>query len=105
MQEVPVPPSRDDVGNAKLGWEAQLRELELRKRSGELVDRAATERAIFERANIERDRWLGWIPRTASQLAVELDVDPTKLFGTLDRFVREHLVQLAATPLALLRCE
>src|SRR5258707_9032039 len=83
--------------------EAQLRELEFRKRSGELVDRAAAERAIFERANIERDRWLGWIPRAASQIAAEAEIDPTKLFGTLDRLVRDHLTQLAATPLKVLR--
>src|SRR5262249_46953501 len=89
-------PSTSETRGQKLAWEAQLRELEFRKRSGELVDRAATEEAIFERATAERDRWLGWIPRTASELAADLDVDPTKLFSTLDRLVRDHLTQLAA---------
>jgi hypothetical protein len=91
-------PTTSETRSAKLGWEAQLRELEFRKRSNELVDRAAAERAIFERANVERDRWLGWIPRAVSQIAAEAEIDP-KLFGTLDRLVRDHLTQLAATPL------
>lgn len=88
---------------AKLGWEARLRELDFQKRSGELIDRAMVERVIFERANLERDKWLGWIPRTVARLASEGDIDPTKIFAVLDRLVRDHLTELAATPLKEMR--
>ena len=36
----------------------KIGELDFKKRSGELVDRATTERVILERANAERDRWI-----------------------------------------------
>ncbi|WFU14414.1 hypothetical protein [Bradyrhizobium sp. CB3481] len=85
-------------------WEAKNRELEFRKRSGELVDRAETERTIFERATAERDRWIGWVARATAQIATEAEVDPTKLHAVLHRLVRDHLTELAATPLnSLLR--
>ena len=96
-------PSTSETRSQKLQWEAQLRELDFRKRSGELVDRAATERTIFERATAERDRWIGWVARATAQIATEADVDPTKLHGVLDRLVRDHLTELAATPLKVLR--
>lgn len=92
-----------ETRSQKLQWEAQLRELEFRKRSGELVDRAKTERTIFERAAAERDRWIGWVSRAAVQIASEAEADPTKLHGVLDRLVRNHLTELAATPLSVLR--
>lgn len=92
-------PTTSETRSQKLAWEAQLRELEFRKRSGELVDRAATERTIFERATAERDRWIGWVARATAQIATEAEVDPTKLHPLLDRLVRDHLTELAATPL------
>jgi hypothetical protein len=96
-------PTTSETRSQKLAWEAQLRELEFRKRSGELVDRAATERTIFERATAERDRWIGWVARASAQIATEAEVDQTKLFGILDRLVRDQLTELAATPLKALR--
>lgn len=96
-------PTTSETRSQKLAWEAQLRELEFRKRSGDLVDRAATERAIFERATGERDRWIGWVARASSMIAAEAEIDPTKLFGILDRLVRDHLTELAATPLTVLK--
>lgn len=96
-------PTTTQKRSEKLNWEAKLRELEFKKRSGDLVDRATTERTIFERANLERDRWLAWIPRAASALAADADADPTKMFTLLDRLVRDQLTQLAATPLTVLR--
>jgi len=100
-----APTTASEARSQKLEWEAQLRELEFRKRSGELVDRAATERTIFERATAERDRWIGWVARATAQIATEAEVDPTKLHSVLDRLVRDQLMQLAATPLTLLRRE
>lgn len=92
-----------ETRSEKLSWESRLRELEFKKRSGDLVDRAATERIIFERANLERDKWIGWIARASSAIAAEAEIEPTKVFAALDRLVRDHLTQLAATPLTVLR--
>ena len=98
-------PTTSETRSEKLNWESRLRELEFKKRSGELVDRAAVERTIFERANLERDRWIGWIPRATSLISSEVEIDPTKLFSIIDGLVRDHLTQLAATPLPSLRAQ
>jgi hypothetical protein len=84
----------------KLQREGELLALELRKRSGELVPKAAAEAAIFGRARFERDRWTGWIARAAPALAAKLGTDPAVTFGALDKAVRDHLAELARTPWA-----
>lgn len=73
--------------------------LALDKESGRLVDRAKAESAIFERARFERDAHLGWVQRVVPILAGELGVDPGPLHAALDREMRQHLVDLAKTPL------
>jgi hypothetical protein len=85
----------------KLGREAQILDLELRRRNGEVIDRAEAERAIFARARQERDVWLGFASRAVAALAAEAGVDPGKAFPVLDRVVRATLGELAATPLRL----
>jgi hypothetical protein len=84
----------------KLAREAQILDLELRRKSGEVVDRAEAERAIFARARQERDAWLGFASRLTAALAVE-GVDPARAFPVIDKAVREQLGELAATPLKL----
>lgn len=89
--------------NQKLLWEGRIRELEFKKESGELVKRVVVERAVFERSRAERDRWISAIPRIANRLAAETNGDATQLFPIVDRIVRDHLTELAATPLLELR--
>jgi hypothetical protein len=74
---------------------------ELARKNGEVVDRAEAEAAIFARARQERDAWLAFSSRAAAVLAAEAGVDPGRSFPVLDRIVREHLAELAATPLKL----
>lgn len=88
-----------DVRRAKASVDTRLAVLELRKREGELVEKAVVERTVFERARMERDSWLGWIQRASPELAGLLDADPAETFAVLDRLVREHLSELAETPL------
>jgi hypothetical protein len=45
------------------------------------------------------------VARTAPQLAAELGADPARTFTALDRFMREHLLDLARTPLQVLTDE
>ncbi len=73
--------------------------LALDKEAGRLVDRAKAEAAIFERARFERDAHLAFCQRLAPILAGELGADPAVVHAILDREMRQHLVDLAKTPL------
>lgn len=84
---------------AKLQADVRLSQLKLGERDGSLVERASVGKFIFERARFERDRWVGWIARSAPELAAALDCDPHATFSALDRVVRDHLVELAMSPL------
>ena len=91
--------NRDDTGNASRRELEKLKvereRLALKKDSGEVIDRAEIRKALFERARGERDSWIAWSSRMASELAAEIGCDPGELFATLDREVRAHLDQLS----------
>lgn len=78
---------------------AERARLALERERGALVDRAAVERAVFDRARGERDSWIGWSSRAAAALSSELGVDPGAAFAVLDRLVRDQLASLAARPM------
>lgn len=88
-----------DLRAKKLAGELRLLELEARKREGDVVERAAVDRFLFERARMERDAWIGWIARTVPLMAAKTGAEPSAVFAFLDRAVREHLAELAETPL------
>ena len=71
-------------------------EIEIAKRRGELVERAAAEAMFFDLARQERDAWLGWPSRVAATMAAELGLDAKTLEAVMDRYLREHLAGLAA---------
>ena len=73
--------------------------LRLETEKGRLINRDEVKVAIFNRARRERNAHLAWGLRVAPQLAAELSVDPALMFTTLDRHLREHLADLARTPL------
>ena len=79
---------------------AERARLALDRESGALVDRAAVERAVFDRARGERDSWIGWSSRAAATLAGELGIEPGDAFAVLDRLVRDQLAALASRPLS-----
>ena len=78
--------------------DAALKELELARRRGELVEAAAVDRAMFERARGDRDALLAWVASAAPALASELGTDAAATFSVLDRLIREHLERRADTP-------
>lgn len=82
-----------------LALKARLLQLELEQRQGALVQRKAVDRFLFERARLERDSWMSWPARIAPGLAAALDADPAALEAALGRLVREHLQELADTPM------
>ncbi|HSI42119.1 MAG TPA: hypothetical protein VLA00_16365 [Xanthobacteraceae bacterium] len=88
-----------DLRGEKLRRESALLDLEFKRKTGELVDRSEAERILFERARFERDAWTGWAARAAASVAAESGGSEAAVFATLDRLVREHLAELAGTPL------
>lgn len=83
--------------------QAALTELDLARRRGELVERAAVEQAAFERARLERDGWLTWVAQVAPTVAAELGVAERDAFSVLDRLVRSRLSELSEVTLEDLR--
>ncbi len=84
-----------------LARQALMLDLDLKRATGEAVDRATVQKAVFDRARLERDSWLSFASRASAVLATEAGVDPGRSFPILDRIVRQHLAELAATPLRL----
>jgi hypothetical protein len=74
---------------------AQLQKVKLGKVRGQLVDRAKARQLVFDLARRERDAWIGWPARVAANMAAELGTDPHRMEEALDRYLREHLSELA----------
>jgi hypothetical protein len=74
---------------------AQERRLRLQQMKGELVDRGRAVAQVFRLARDERDAWVNWPARVAAMIAAELEVDPHRLDTVLERYVRDHLAELA----------
>ena len=78
------------VANARLRFD---------KDRGKLINKDEVKVLVFNRARKERNAHLAWIMRAAPLMAADLQVDPTLMFSVLDRYVREHLTDLAKAPL------
>ncbi|MFO1128375.1 MAG: elements of external origin [Rhodospirillales bacterium] len=74
---------------------AELLNLELRQKRGELIDRRKAGAMVFSLARQERDSWLNWPARVAAGMAAELGADPHRLQTVLENHVRQHLAGLA----------
>lgn len=75
----------------------QTNYINLRKLEGELVDCKKATDHVFQLARQERDAWLTWPSRVANQMAAENNDlhDPYRLQLILERYVREHLLELS----------
>ena len=71
----------------------------LESERGNLIDRAAATRHVFELARAERDAWLAWVSRAAPQVAAAMGGDTARASAVLDKLVRDHLRHLAARPM------
>lgn len=95
--------SADQLAKVKQEREEAQRDLlrlQLAEKEKRLVDRKGVELALFERARAERDAHMAWVSRVAPALATELDTDLAQVFAFLDREMRQHLEELAETPLS-----
>lgn len=73
---------------------AELRELQLRVRKGELVEKVAVEKVMFDRARRARDRMDNIPPRVSGICAAETSQD--KIFALLTKEIRQALEDLSA---------
>ena len=80
---------------------AQTARVRLQKMKGELVDRAKATTMVFDLARRERDAWLNWPPRVAANMAAELGVDAHAMEQVLDKYLRQHLSELAEVKIEL----
>ena len=101
------PPAAPAVGSVTMSEARRQHEivrvayarLRFDRERGKLISKDEVKIVVFNRARKERNAHLGWIMRTSPLMAADLQVDPTLMFSVLDRYVREHLADLANTPL------
>ncbi|MBF0099193.1 MAG: hypothetical protein HQM05_17880, partial [Magnetococcales bacterium] len=74
---------------------ASLLEIREKVETGKLVDADEMEMAAFNRGRAVRAAWEAWPNRVAGPLAAELGVETRTMRVTLERFVREHLQEIA----------
>ncbi len=74
---------------------ADLRQLEVRRRRGELAEIATVTRVVRNAAQGYRDAWLNWPARVAAVLAAGWGIDGAQVHRDLEDAVRVHLTELA----------
>lgn len=80
---------------------AQTAKVRLQKMKGELVDRTRATAMVYDQARQLRDSFMGWPPRVAANMAAELGVEAHTVEAVLDKYLREHLAQMAQVKLDL----
>lgn len=80
---------------ADKAYSAQLKRVRLQQLKGDLVDRKAMTNHVFDLARKERDSWLQMPARKAANMAAELGVDAHEMEQVLERYIRDHLAELA----------
>lgn len=76
---------------------ASLLEIREKVETGKLVDANEMEAAAFNRGRAIRAAWEAWPNRVSGPLAAELGVETRTMRLALERFVREHLLELTGT--------
>jgi hypothetical protein len=79
----------------RMGAEAELRRLELRRRHGELVERGLVERRVGLWARRLQDTLVRWPARIGAELAASLGVEEAALTRALEGHVRRLCRELA----------
>ena len=80
---------------------AQTARVRLQKMKDKLVDRTSATAMVFDLARRERDAWLNWPSRVAANMAAELGVDPHMTEQVLDKYLRQHLADMAEIEIEL----
>jgi hypothetical protein len=83
--------------------EGTLKEIERKKRQGELIDAQEVKAASQARANAEREAFLAWPRRISADMAVDLGVEERLLLQVLQKYIRQHLTERSSQPLRQLQ--
>ncbi|MBR9837037.1 MAG: elements of external origin [Rhodobacteraceae bacterium] len=86
---------------ADKAYSAQIKRLKLMQLKGELVSKKAVVAHVFDLARKERDSWLQLPARKAANMAADLGVDAHLMEQLLDRYIRDHLAELAEIKIEL----
>lgn len=73
---------------------AQTSKVRLARLKNELIERSQAMAHVFKLARSERDAWLNWPARISAQMAADLNVDAHRMHITLEKAVRDHLLEL-----------
>jgi len=80
---------------------AQTAKVRLQKMKGELINRDKALGTAFDFARRIRDAWMNWPPRVAADMAADLGVEAHAMEHVLERYIRQHLADLAETEIEL----
>jgi hypothetical protein len=100
--EVPRSHLPDQLLRARIKREREegtLKEIERKKRQGELIDAQEVKAASQARANAEREAMLAWPRRISADMAVDLGVEERLLLQVLQKYIRQHLTERSSQPL------
>jgi len=76
-----------------------IKEMERKKRQGELVDAEEVRAATQARAVAEREALLAWPRRVSADMAVDLGVEERLLLQVQQKYIREFLAERSKQPL------
>lgn len=62
---------------------------------GCLIDAERARKLAFEMFRLERNAWLNWPARVSALAAAEIGVEASAMERVLDKYVREHLAEIA----------
>jgi hypothetical protein len=74
---------------------ADLRQIEVKRRRGELIEVARVKAIVEASARAYRDSWLNLAARVSGPLAAQLGVGGAALETALEDMIRRHLSELA----------
>jgi phage terminase Nu1 subunit (DNA packaging protein) len=94
-------PSFIKIKTAHELYKAQLTQLALQERKGQLINKEMVKAQIFKLGRQVRDSWVNWPARIAPLMAKELEVDEHALHTILEKYVREHLNDIGEGKLKL----
>ncbi len=94
-------PSFIKIKTAHELYKAQLTQLALQERKGQLINKEMVKAQIFKLGRQVRDSWVNWPARVAPLMAKELEVNEHALHTILERYVREHLNDIGEGKLKL----
>jgi hypothetical protein len=103
VDEIPAERLGDQLLRARIKREREegrLKELERKKREGELIDALEVRAQQTRRATEERDALLNLPARIGSSMAADLGMEERLVVQTLRKYIRQHLAERSSQPIA-----